>query len=237
MLPYMALFPLPNLWRWDGHTSLIVCRGAAPAEPGAVSPSWTKEKPACSLCSSFSTQFHCINLFLHYLTNKLRQSHLRSGSPVPQLCSAARGGKGGLFPLCCSVRSLLKFRGPHTCGSPSLIVEPELPAAGAPVREGDPCPFVRSRSLITEPFPFWFLRATHEVQPSHEWERHHLRPAHPAVSPTGSGAGAGGAFLLVYSVRVSSCCGVNLPASALCLSSAGSAPTAAGPSGCGSVEE
>lgn len=30
------------------------------------------------------------------------------------------------------------------------------------------------------------------MQPSHEWERHHLRPAHPAVSPKGSRAGAGG---------------------------------------------
>lgn len=61
-------------------------------------------------------------------------------------------------------------------------------------------------SLVAEPFPFWFFRAAHEVQPSHEWERHHLRPAHPAVSPTGSGAGGGRAFLPVSAVRVSSCC-------------------------------
>lgn len=43
--------------------------------------------------------------------------------------------------------------------------------------------------LIAESFLFWFFRATHEVQPSHEWERYHLRPAHPAVSSKGSSAG------------------------------------------------
>ena len=31
-------------------------------------------------------------------------------------------------------------------------------------------------------FLSWFFRATNEVQPPHEWERYHLRPAHPVVS-------------------------------------------------------
>lgn len=35
----------------------------------------------------------------------------------------------------------------------------------------------------------WFFRAANEVQPSPEWERYHVGPAHPAVSPQGHGAG------------------------------------------------
>lgn len=42
---------------------------------------------------------------------------------------------------------------------------------------------------MAELFLFWFFRATNEVQPPHEWERYHLRPAHPAVSSKGRGAG------------------------------------------------
>lgn len=41
---------------------------------------------------------------------------------------------------------------------------------------------------MAELFLFWFFRATNEVQPPHEWERYHLRPAHPAVSSKGRGA-------------------------------------------------
>lgn len=51
--------------------------------------------------------------------------------------------------------------------------------------------------LMAEPFR-WFFRATNEVQPSHEWERHHLRPAHPAVSCKDPGAGD---QVLAYSAR------------------------------------
>lgn len=42
---------------------------------------------------------------------------------------------------------------------------------------------------MAELFLFWFFRATNEVQPPHEWECYHLRPAHPAVSSKGRGAG------------------------------------------------
>lgn len=42
---------------------------------------------------------------------------------------------------------------------------------------------------MAELFLFWFFRATNEVQPPHERERYHLRPAHPAVSSGGRGAG------------------------------------------------
>lgn len=76
--------------------------------------------------------------------------------------------------------------------APALAVKPELPAVGALTpdnKSGSPCPSMRSWGLMTEPFLSWFFRATNEVQPPHEWERYHLRPAHPAVSSKGRGAG------------------------------------------------
>lgn len=57
----------------------------------------------------------------------------------------------------------------------------------------------------------FFFRAANEVQPSHEWERYHLRPAHSAVSSKGSGAGDKVEFFPWFAP-----CG--------CLSSAGNLP-------------
>lgn len=54
---------------------------------------------------------------------------------------------------------------------------------------------------MAEPFLFWFFRAANEVQPSHEWERYHLRPAHPAVSAKGSGAGGRGELFCLLALR------------------------------------
>lgn len=53
---------------------------------------------------------------------------------------------------------------------------------------------VRSWSPMAEPFLFWFFRATNEMQPPHEWECYHLRPAHPAVSSKGGVLGTKWSF-------------------------------------------
>lgn len=92
-----------------------------------------------------------------------------------EFVSKSKHGDGETESSCLSL-STLRFQSSSPCLASVIGSDPWLLVTFVLLGTG----------LLMEPLPFLVSRAAHEVQPSHEWECHHLRPTHPAVSAKGN---------------------------------------------------